>query len=195
MEYTQRNRLSDLYNISTFIGIAFFILFIIFAIQRHLFTSNAALETFLQHFGLFAPLIFILFQIIQVVLPIMPGGVSCAFGMLIFGSVPGFIYNYIGICIGSIIAFLLARRYGLSFVQSMSGKKTFNKYVAWLQKPGFEKFFAIGIFMPVAPDDTLCYLAGVSKIKLKKFVMIILLGKPLAIAAYTFGLSLIIKHL
>lgn len=74
-------------------------------------------------------------------------------------------------------------------------EKTFSKYVSWLQKPGFEKLFAAAIFMPIAPDDFLCYLAGVSKIKFKKFVVIILLGKPLAIAAYTFGLEFILRHL
>jgi uncharacterized membrane protein YdjX (TVP38/TMEM64 family) len=195
MENVQRMKWNVLVNGSAFIGLVLTVIAVIYGIQSHIFTSQAALETFLKHFGWFAPLIFMIFQAVQVVIPISPGGLGCIGGILAFGAIQGFIYNYIGICIGSIAAFLLARRYGISFVQNMSKKDTFDKYAGWLQKPGFEKAFAIAIFMPVAPDDFLCYLAGVSKITFKKFVVIILLGKPLAIAAYSFGLNLIIQHL
>lgn len=161
----------------------------------NLFTSQAALQTFLQPFGWFAPIIFIIFQAVQVVLPISPGAIGCVGGVLIFGSIQGFIYNYIGICIGSIVAFLLARHYGLNYVVNMSNKKVFNKYISWLKKPSFERIFAIAIFLPVAPDDFLCYIAGLSKMKFKKFVIIILLGKPFAIAMYSLILNIIVQKL
>ncbi|MBV7274019.1 TVP38/TMEM64 family protein [Clostridium thailandense] len=195
MEQVQRMKWNVLVNGSAFIGLVLTVLAFIYGIQTHIFTSQTAMETFLRRFGWFAPFIFIIFQAVQVVLPISPGGLGCVGGVLAFGAVQGFIYNYIGICIGSIAAFLLSRRYGINFVRNISKKETFDKYAGWLQKPGFEKAFAIAIFMPVAPDDFLCYLAGVSKIKFEKFIMIILLGKPCAIAAYSFGLTLIIKHL
>ena len=110
MEYTHRTKWNILINGSTLVGLVITILFFVYGIQMNLFTSQIALQTFLQHFGWFAPIIFIIFQAIQVVLPISPGAVGCAFGVLIFGSIQGFIYNYIGICIGSIAAFLLARQ-------------------------------------------------------------------------------------
>lgn len=77
------------------------------------------------------------------VLPISPGGISCAFGVLILGSIQGFIYNYVGICIGSIAAFLIARQYGLNYVTKMSNKKNSNKYIEWLKKPGFERLYSV----------------------------------------------------
>ena len=58
------------------------------------------------------PIIFMLLQILQVVIPIIPGGISSAAGVLIFGPYLGFVYNYVGISIGSVIIFLLGRRYG-----------------------------------------------------------------------------------
>ena len=48
---------------------------------------------------------FIFLQTIQVIIPIVPGGASSALGITAFGAVNGFIYNYIGICIGSIYIF------------------------------------------------------------------------------------------
>lgn len=195
MEYAQRTRWNILINGSTLIGIVITVAFFVYGVQMNLFTSQTALQTFLQQFGWFAPIIFIVFQAIQVVLPISPGAIGCVAGVLIFGSVHGFIYNYIGICIGSIVAFLLARNYGLNYVINMSNKKVFNKYIGWLKKPGFERVFATAIFLPVAPDDFLCYIAGMSKIKFKKFVLIILLGKPFAIVMYSLMLNIIVQKL
>lgn len=195
MEQLQSIRGKSLINASTFIGMVLTIMFFIYGIKTQIFTSQAALQTFLQQFGGFAPIIFIAFQAVQVVLPICPGAIGCIGGILIFGPIQGFIYNYIGICIGSIAAFLIARRYGINYVKNMGSKKTFNKYIRWLEKPSFERLFATAIFMPVAPDDFLCYIAGVSKMTLKKFVMIILLGKPFAIAMYCFVLNLIVQQL
>lgn len=195
MEYAQRTKWNILINGSTFVGLVITVAFFVYGIQMNLFTSQTALQTFLQHFGWFAPIIFIVFQAIQVVLPISPGAVGCVAGVLIFGSIQGFIYNYIGICIGSIAAFLLARHYGLNYVMNMSNKKVFNKYIGWLNKPSFDRIFATAIFLPVAPDDFLCYIAGLSKMKLKKFILIIILGKPFAIVMYSLMLNIIVQKL
>lgn len=195
MEYAQRTKWNILINSSTLIGLLITVAFFVYGIQMNLFTSQTALQTFLQHFGWFAPMIFIIFQAIQVVLPISPGAVGCVAGVLIFGSIQGFIYNYIGICIGSIAAFLLARHYGVNYVMNMSNKKVFNKYIGWLNKPSFDRIFATAIFLPVAPDDFLCYIAGLSRMKFKKFVLIIILGKPFAIVMYSLMLKIIVQKL
>ncbi|EMF0442435.1 TVP38/TMEM64 family protein [Enterococcus hirae] len=139
--------------------------------------------------SLIGPIIFILIQILQVVIPIIPGGISTAAGVLIFGPYAGFIYNYVGICIGSIIIFLLGRRYGKPFILSMVSDKTYNKYVGWLDNQNrFEKLFALAIFLPVAPDDALCLMAGLTNISVKKYTWIILLAKPLSIFLYSMAL-------
>lgn len=155
-----------------------------------IFTDQNKMDIFLSQSGIMAPVFFILIQAVQVVVPILPGAVGCLFGVIFFGTIKGFVFNYIGICIGSILAFLLARKFGQEFVQKMTSKKFFEKYNIYLMKENqFEKIFALLIFLPVAPDDFLCYLAGISKMPLKKFTTIILLGKPLAIMLYSVGLN------
>ena len=135
------------------------------------------------------PVIFIFIQILQVVIPIIPGGISTAAGVLIFGPYAGFIYNYVGICIGSIIIFLLGRRYGKPFILSMISDKTYNKYIGWLDNQNrFEKLFALAIFLPVAPDDALCLMAGLTNISVKRYTLIILIAKPLSIFLYSMAL-------
>lgn len=147
---------------------------------------------FLTHFGLWAPIIFILIQMLQVIFPIVPGSIGCIVGILFWGPVVGTIYNYIGICLGSLCAFYLSRKFGNEFVRVITKPQLYSKYRSWIDKDQrFETWFAMAIFFPIAPDDFLCYLAGLTKITYKKFMSIILLGKPIGIIAYTFGLHFI----
>lgn len=173
-----------------------FIAFFFFSWRSGLITDPVALERALNKAGIFAPLLFISIQALQVVVPILPGAVGNVLGVVFFGPLLGFTYNYLGICLGSIMAFYLSRRYGTKFVRRMTGSKFYDKYESFLEnETKFEKVFALLIFFPFAPDDFLCYLAGVSKISFQRFTTIILLGKPLAIYIYTIGLSKAIYYM
>ena len=164
-------------------------LFLYYGLENHLFSDMNSLKSFISKGGIWGPLIFVLIQIIQVVISIIPGGVSCAAGVVLFGPWAGLLYNYVGIVIGSFINFYLARKYGTTLVKSFVSESTYDKYSNWLDKgKKFDKFFALAIFFPVAPDDFLCMLAGLTKMSLKKFSAIILLGKPASIAMYSLTL-------
>ena len=169
--------------------------FIIYGLKTNLFSSQSIMESFLLKFGVLAPVVLILIQALLVVVPILPGGIGLLVSVLIFGPFQGFIYNYLAVCTGSIIAFLLSKKYGTYFIDKFFSKKLKEKYMAWTDNNNFQKLFAIAIFMPVAPDDFLCYLAGTTSMKLSTFSIIIFLGKPFAIAIYTFGLYFGFNHL
>ncbi|WP_257391376.1 TVP38/TMEM64 family protein [Cytobacillus gottheilii] len=160
-----------------------------------LFYSQEALENFLKPFGIWAPVMFVVLQFVQVIIPIVPGGISCLGGILVFGPVMGLIYNYIGICLGSIAAFLISKKFGNTVIQYLFKPKLREKYHRWADDRRFGVFFTVMIFFPIAPDDFLCYLAGTTKMSLAKFTTIILIGKPLPIAIYSFGLELIFHYI
>ena len=161
-----------------------------FAYEQGLFTSAEKLKDFLDAFGIWGPISFILLQLIQVVIPIIPGGITCVAGIIIFGPFWGFIYNYVGIILGSIINFALARYYGQTLIRTLVSDKVYTKYASWLEEGAhFDKLFALAIFFPVAPDDFLCMLAGLTRMTYKKFTTIILLGKPASLLIYSLGLT------
>jgi len=190
MEINKINPAKIIIKAFTLMGVVLTLVFIVYGYKTRIFTSSDALSNYVLAIGALAPLVFIIIQIIQVVFPILPGSIGCAVGVLVFGPFWGFIYNYIGICIGSIIVFLLSKKLGMPLVKSMVSEKVFDKYSGWLDNgKKFDKLFAIAIFLPVAPDDMLCYLAGLTPIKLKKYITIILLCKPLSILAYSMGLT------
>ncbi|HGF8082014.1 TPA: TVP38/TMEM64 family protein [Enterococcus faecium] len=171
------------------IGLGLSIALTIYFINLGVFKDLNALRGLVGDSIILGPIIFVFIQILQVVIPIIPGGISTAAGVLIFGPYAGFIYNYIGICIGSIIIFLLGRRYGKPFILSMISDKTYNKYIGWLDNQNrFEKLFALAIFLPVAPDDALCLMAGLTNMSVKRYTLIILIAKPLSIFLYSMAL-------
>lgn len=181
-------------NIISIVGLILTTGFMYWCWKQGILTSQENMQKFIMGFGAAAGIIFILIQIIQVIIPVIPGGVSCVAGVIVFGAGMGFVYNYVGICIGSILVFLIAKRYGRPLMVKMFDKKLIDKYESWTEKNGrFTKLFALAIFLPVAPDDFLCYLAGTTRMKLKTFTAVILLGKPLSIAAYSMGLNLILQ--
>ena len=158
--------------------------------QSGVLTSQDRLQALVDRCGPAGALLFTVFQAVQVVVPILPGGLGCLVGVILFGPSWGFAYNYAGICIGSLMAFAVARSCGKPLLSLLFSDKTIQKYSRWAEeRDRFARLFALAIFLPVAPDDFLCYLAGTTDMSWRKYTVIILLGKPFAIALYSLGLT------
>ena len=156
------------------------------------FDSVESLQTYMKGFGIAAPLILTVFQAVQVVVPVLPGYLGCAAGAVAFGSMTGFWCNYIGISLGSIIAYFLARKYGIEIVTAMFPQKQYNKWSRRIEKSkSYEWFLFIATLLPLFPDDFLCYFSGLMKMNRRKFIWIIILGKPWCILAYSIAFGLI----
>ncbi len=183
-----KNFISILSKVLTIIVLAACAVFAVWGYRAGIFKSLDALQTFIAGTGLWGPLIFMLIQALQVIIPMLPGFVTCIAGAAVFGPIAGFFYSYIGVCIGSIAAFCLARKYGVSIVRRFISEAKYEKYITWLEKGRkFDIIFILAIFLPTAPDDVLCFIAGLTKMSLKKLTVIILLGKPFVIALYSAG--------
>lgn len=157
--------------------------------QSGVLTSQEAMEALVERVGFWGPVIFTVIQAVQVVIPILPGAIGCVVGVIMFGPLWGFVYSYVGICVGSMLAFAVAKTYGRPLLPVLFREKTIEKYDNWTKKGKFDLWFAVAIFLPVAPDDFLCYLAGTTPMTWRRFTAIIWAGKPFAIAAYSVILS------
>ena len=158
--------------------------------QTGVLTSQEKLQALVTQWGPAGALLFTVFQAVQVVVPILPGGLGCLVGVILFGPVWGFAYNYAGICVGSLMAFAVARSCGKPLLSLLFSEELIAKYRHWTAEGGrFARLFALAIFLPVAPDDFLCYLAGTTDMSWRRYTAIILLGKPFAIALYSLGLT------
>lgn len=184
----KESNLSKHLNILSIIIISLLVILVILGYRNGLFDSPDRIEEFISSFGVWAPVAFLTFQIFQVCLPVIPGGIVLLAGVLMFGPVDGFILNYVGVSLGSFITFNLSKKYGKKIIVSLFGKKKYDKYVVKLEDKRYNVFFALAILFPIAPDALLCYITGLSNMSFKKFATIILLAKPLTISFYSFGI-------
>ena len=178
------------------IGFAACVFLTIWGWKTGVLTSQEQMQALVTRCGTAGILLFVLFQAVQVVVPVLPGGLGCLAGVVLFGPWQGFLYNYVGICAGSLAAFAIARSCGRPLLYRMFPAALIEKYDRWSEEKGrFARWFAFLIFIPVAPDDYLCFLAGTTGISWQKYTAIILLCKPFSIALYSLGLTLAARQL
>ncbi|MBC8776624.1 TVP38/TMEM64 family protein [Streptococcus sp. IMAU 99161] len=187
--------LQRIINWSSIIGALGTLAFCIWAYFSGILQSKETLSSFILQAGIFGPPLFIFLQILQTVVPIIPGALTSVAGVFIYGHIIGTIYNYIGIVIGCAIIFYLSRMYGPKFVQSMVSQKTYDKYVGWLNEgKRFDRFFIFMMIWPISPADFICMLAGLTNMTFKRYMTIIILCKPITLVIYTYGLTYIIDY-
>ena len=107
-------------------------------------------------------LLFILLQILQVVIFIIPGDIVNATGGFLFNIYIGSILSFIGVVLGSIIAFYISRFLGYNFVNKFIKKEKIDKIVYFFNtNTGFVSLF-IFCNLPFVPKDILMYCAGLT---------------------------------
>ena len=150
------------------------------------FDSVETLQAYVGGFGMLAPFVLTAVQALQVVIPILPGFLGCAVGAVLFGSWGGFWCNYIGISAGSIIAFFLAQKYGAPLVRKLFPGERYRKWAEWAARSkSYSVILFLGTLLPLFPDDFFCYFSGLTEMRARRFIWIIILGKPWCILAYS----------
>lgn len=141
-----------------------------------LFTDRRQLRAFVLSYGTLAPVVFIGLQITQVVISFIPGEATGFLGGFLFGVFQGFLYSSIGLSVGSLLAFGLARWLGLRFVRRIIRPGLYQKF-AFLREPrGIATAFVL-FLIPGFPKDALSYVLGLSPIPLWAFFVVMTLGR------------------
>lgn len=175
---------------------AFGLLFTIALLTWGLFASEDALQNVLTTLGPVAPILFVFMQTTQTVTPFIPAALIIPIGLLVFGVSSGFILSFIGLMMGSVINFKLARKFGQPLVQMFVSGKKVEKYTKWIEgEKRFDRLFAFGMFLPFTPSDLLTYIAGLSDISFKKYLSITSLSKIFTLFLYSYGIAGILKIL
>lgn len=185
MEQKPRSWVQRLLKIGT---VLFFVLLAALCLKgwrMGLFRSLDTLQMYIEGTGVWAPLAFLLLQVLQIVMAFIPGGMLLAGGVVIFGPWEGLAYNFLGTVLGSCLNFRLARRWGRRIAGHLLSSATQEKYLGWLNEgKRFRRLFALAILLPFFPDDALCLIAGLSDMPWRRFLLILLLKLP-TVAAYS----------
>lgn len=160
---------------------------VIVGMRKGILSSQEAFVDFVESAGVFAPLAFLVIETVTVVILILPCAVGYPVAVVAFGPFWGFILNAASTIAGSIIIFAIVRQWGQPIVDAMVKKKDFKRYEQFMERTGlFEKILAGVLLLPFLPDNVLCYIAGLTKVKFKRFCIIIILFKPWKILLYTY---------
>ena len=148
---------------------------------------------FLDSFGIFTELIFVLLVILEVVVAPMPPLVLYIVAGILFGGFFGGILTLIGNLIGAFIDFKIARNFGKKYVEKKVDKKLKLKFDKF-----FEKYAGMSLFIlrvnPFTTSDLVSYLSGLTKIKTSKFLIATGIGLIPMIFLQTYLGDILIKN-
>ncbi|MGT2771410.1 VTT domain-containing protein [Streptococcus marimammalium] len=180
-------KLKKIFHILGIVSIILSIALVIYLIKGLDILNNPdALAQLIKEHLFCGTILFFIIQIVQVIIPIIPGGVTTVVGFIAFGPIIGFLLNYIGIIIGSIILFAITRNYGRKFILLFTKEKQLDYYENKLSSPTYEYFFILNMLSPVSPADILVMVTGLTKMSYRKFITIILITKPISIISYSY---------
>lgn len=127
-------------------------------------------------------------QILQIIISVLPGQALQFAAGYAYHFWLGFLYSIIGVALGTVITFYLARLLGKDALQVIFGEEKFSKFVHTLNsKRSFIVLFVI-FLIPGIPKDLFTYAAGVSEIRIIPFLLLSLIGRaPAMIGSIMMG--------
>lgn len=140
------------------------------------FFAPKRLEAFIASYGSFAGVVFIGLQALQVVVAPVPGEITGFVGGFLFGRVLGVVLSTLGLTLGSLIAFSIARVFGLPLVERIVKKKYRDKFREFVAHKGLYLVFVL-FLIPGFPKDSLCYLLGLTPMGYVPFILINAVGR------------------
>lgn len=137
-----------------------------------LFSERDIIRRFVEDAGLLAPAAYVLLLLLQAVFAPLPAPAVAVAGGYVFGITEGFFLTWAGALLGGAACFGLSRTLGRRFV-SQSGRM--EKIDAYAKKHGAFAVFVLRL-VPLISFDAVSYVAGLSGIPFRKFLLATALG-------------------
>ena len=138
---------------------------------------NQKLIDFIQSFHPYDDLVFIVIQIFQVLVAgALPAEISGFIGGYLYGPIVGTIYSTIGLSIGSWLAFILSRIYGMPLVRRLVNPSIMDRYDHFIEARGPLVCFIL-FLIPGFPKAALCYIIGLSQMNIWIFIAVSTVGR------------------
>lgn len=141
-----------------------------------LLQNKEAFRQRIESYGVWAPAVFIIFQIFQVLISPIPGELVGAAGGYVFGWLPSLMYSTIGLSVGSWINFFLARLLGQGLVERLIPPQYLSKIAFLMERQGVMASF-IFFVIPGFPKDYLCYVLGLAPMSWRIFLVVSSVGR------------------
>lgn len=141
-----------------------------------LLSNRDELVRIMNNLGPWAPLFYILIQVVQVVVAPIPGQIVGGVGGFLFGHW-GILWTTIGSIIGFWVVFCIARKFGRPLIEKIFKKPAVDKFDFIINAKGAALIIFAIFLLPGFPDDLVCYVAGLTKLSMRKLLLISILGR------------------
>ena len=133
------------------------------------------IRDYLRGYGVFGPIASVLLMMAQVVFAPIPASVVQLANGVVYGKFWGGVLNLIGQMAGAMLAFTIARALGKGTVEKIAGKVKQDGFESWLQRWGGKALFIIRA-IPGMPSDFMSYVAGLTRMPVRTYVIATFLG-------------------
>lgn len=165
------------------ISLATFFIFRAFGI-----TSIKQIRSFIESSGKFGAILFVIIQTFMLVMfcfvPILNTALI-GLGIILFGSKIAFITCIISIFLSSTILFFIGDKFGEGLAKLFVGKNELERIQNIIDRKS-KLFLPILFIIPAIPDEALCLVAGMTKIKYWYFIIVSLTYHTIEIGALCF---------
>ena len=147
----------------------------------------AAFTLRMQNLGAWGPIVFMTLNIAQVLLAIIPGGPFEVAAGALWGPIWGTIMCDIAMSIGGVITFIFVRKFGMKFIELFVKREEIEsvKFLKSTEKSTMLLF--LFFLLPGTPKDLMCYVVGLTDIKVSTWILINLVGRFPAILLSALG--------
>ncbi len=139
-------------------------------------SDREQIKAWIDGFGKSAPVVFIAFQVLQVIFAPVPGEATGFIGGYLFGAFKGFFFSSIGLTIGSWLNFIIGRFLGERYIRKLIPAGPLERFDKALKRQGIFVIFILFIF-PGFPKDYLCLFLGLSNIPFRIFIVLAVVGR------------------
>lgn len=141
------------------------------------FSSMENVRALFQEYKAQSVLIYLLAQILQIVICIIPGQwLQFAAGYM-YGFWLGYLYSLIGAFLGSVVTYYIAKFLGHDAMHLIFGEEKIKNMLKHLNSKKAVVLVFLIFLIPGIPKDLCNYVAGLSEMKLKPFMIISLIGR------------------
>lgn len=148
-------------------------------------SDQEMVSAYIQSFGLLSPLALGVGQYLQVIIAFIPGHVFVLAGGYVYGFGLGLVLNMLFVVTASQLAFFLAKKAGRPLVGKFVDAKTLDKWQAIADNRGIT-FFTIAFILPVFPSDAMNFVAGLSGMSGRKFLIANFFGRLPSVTTMSF---------
>ena len=139
-------------------------------------SDQEQIRAWIEGCGVWGPIAIVLLTMIQAVLAPIPGQALQAVSGYLYGPWLGTLYSVLGVAIGSLITFLLARRFGRPLAVRLMGPQSMARLDDLVRRGGAPFFFLIWLF-PFTPDDLACIAAGLTPMAIGQFMALMIVAR------------------